>query len=99
MNREEHVRPNWIFWATGKPIDALASKRSGSPATPVAGAGGRLFDDGEQLAPVVEVVDEVDLRGVDHQERPFVVGEEELGVGARELLDILRADRTVPAST
>src|SRR6185312_10053965 len=51
-----------------------------SAAAPVAGPRRGLVDHGQELAPVVEVADEVDLRGVHHQERPLVVSEEELGV-------------------
>src|SRR5690349_17059313 len=74
---------------TARPVRAA---RPGLPAAPVADAGPGAVDHREQLAAVLEVADEVDLRSVDHQERPFVVGEEELRVGARDLLDVLGAN-------
>src|SRR5262249_5991109 len=62
-------------------------------AAPVAGAGARVADDVDQLGAVLAVRHEVDVRGVHDEQRPFVVVEEEVGVGARDLLDVLGLDR------
>src|SRR6185312_4948121 len=93
-------RPRHRLWKSYRPptasdIRPLRPRRVDSSghvtgilaAAPMADAGARAVDDLQQLAPVLQIVHEIDVRRVDDQQRAFVVREEELRVGARHLLD------------
>src|SRR5439155_1294968 len=64
----------------------------GAERQEVLGSLDRILEPPEKLLQVVAALDEIDLRGVDYQEVRGGIAEEEMLVGARDLLDVFEGD-------